>query len=504
MRPASIALAVASSILLFLAQQAHADDPWSNSRYQLGGGNNSRQANQYGATIGSGAPSATQAPSPLDRAQNAVVGTAGTLRDGVEAGIRQANQTGGQIVSGTASAGRDLGQQFQSATGLDGQSQPSSSNTWPAPPPTPSSPTNAGALNGTTSRTATTTSSSGWTSIHSDMAPPTLLAPPLVPLSNSSSGSFSSSTSAGPSFPTAPPAGPSFDNSKNQRDQFHSLLADPSASSRQNSAPAPAATSSAARAPDWSSGWGTNAPSQPSLGGASDTAFGRGSGPSVAPPLPRVAPEVPRSTTGGFANDTDPWNRPFPDTSTTSSPASSAPSNNPLRGSASAPTADDRYNPAPATSQNGSSIWAGLPAPSAASPNAPLGNLNSQPGLNNQPSTGFGNFPNQSNMAQPNLGPSPAGQNVAGQPLLNRPNPTQPGGNMSTLGFGNQNGLLGPQSMNQEQVPWMPLLAVSLTLAGSLGANLYLGWSYADARHRYHLLVRRSTESFHKATGIAA
>jgi hypothetical protein len=88
--------------------------------------------------------------------------------------------------------------------------------------------------------------------------------------------------------------------------------------------------------------------------------------------------------------------------------------------------------------------------------------------------------------------------------MLNQPNLTQSGGNMSTLGFGNQNGLMGQQPMNQEQLPWMPLLAVSLTLAGSLGANLYLGWSYADARHRYHLLVRRSTESFHKATGIAA
>jgi hypothetical protein len=55
-----------------------------------------------------------------------------------------------------------------------------------------------------------------------------------------------------------------------------------------------------------------------------------------------------------------------------------------------------------------------------------------------------------------------------------------------------------------EEVPWKPLLAVSLALAGSLGANLFLGWSYADARHRYHALVAKTTHSFQQAAGLAA
>jgi hypothetical protein len=57
---------------------------------------------------------------------------------------------------------------------------------------------------------------------------------------------------------------------------------------------------------------------------------------------------------------------------------------------------------------------------------------------------------------------------------------------------------------SSQEVPWKPLLAVSLALAGSLGANLFLGWSYADARHRYLTLVAKTTHSFQKAAGIAA
>ena len=60
------------------------------------------------------------------------------------------------------------------------------------------------------------------------------------------------------------------------------------------------------------------------------------------------------------------------------------------------------------------------------------------------------------------------------------------------------------QSASAEDVPWKPLLAVSLALAGSLGANLFLGWSYAEARHRYRSLVAKTTHSFQKAAGIAA
>jgi hypothetical protein len=476
-----------------------ADDPWANERYQLGGGNNSRQANQFGATIGSGAPAATQAPSLLDRGQNAVVGTASTLRDGIESGIKQANnqlnQAGGQIINGTTNTGRELGQQFQNVTGLGSQSQAQSAATWPAPPPALST-TSAAQSSAPTTRP---TSSAGWTSIRSDMAPPTLLAPPLTPLSNSATGNFSSTTGAGPSFPPAAPPNNSASSTSNngspQRDQFHSVLADPTSASRQNAAASTATGQSAAKSPDWSSGWGNTAPNQATIGRTNDNTIGSGNN-SSSSTLPRVGPGVPRQTTGGFATDTDPWNR--------TAPAATS-NNNPARGSPATAGLSDRYNQPAAPSQNGANLWADLPSQSTApSANAPQASVNNQPGINNQPSTSFSNFPNQQNtgqstLGQPGLNPSTMGQNVAGQPLLN-----QPGGNMSTLGFGNQNAMLGQQPMTPDEHPWGLLLVASVSLAGSLGANLFLGWSYADARHRYHLLVRRTTESFHKATGIAA
>jgi hypothetical protein len=49
-----------------------------------------------------------------------------------------------------------------------------------------------------------------------------------------------------------------------------------------------------------------------------------------------------------------------------------------------------------------------------------------------------------------------------------------------------------------EQPPWMPLLVVSLSLAGSLGANLFLGWSYLDARQKYRTLVRKTADTFRR------
>jgi hypothetical protein len=54
-----------------------------------------------------------------------------------------------------------------------------------------------------------------------------------------------------------------------------------------------------------------------------------------------------------------------------------------------------------------------------------------------------------------------------------------------------------------EQVPWAPLLFVSLTLAGSIGANLFLGWSYMDARQKYRHLVQKTANKFRRATAAA-
>jgi hypothetical protein len=63
-----------------------------------------------------------------------------------------------------------------------------------------------------------------------------------------------------------------------------------------------------------------------------------------------------------------------------------------------------------------------------------------------------------------------------------------------------------PQRTNQSpsvssaaQPPWLPLLVVSLSLMGSLSANLFLGWSYMDARQKYRRLVRKTADKFRRA-----
>jgi hypothetical protein len=50
-----------------------------------------------------------------------------------------------------------------------------------------------------------------------------------------------------------------------------------------------------------------------------------------------------------------------------------------------------------------------------------------------------------------------------------------------------------------DEPPWLPLLLVSLSLMGSLSANLFLGWSYMDARQKYRSLVRKTADKFRRA-----
>jgi hypothetical protein len=54
-----------------------------------------------------------------------------------------------------------------------------------------------------------------------------------------------------------------------------------------------------------------------------------------------------------------------------------------------------------------------------------------------------------------------------------------------------------------DEPPWVPLLVVSLSLAGSIGANLFLGWSYMDARQKYRSLVQKTANTFRRATAAA-
>jgi hypothetical protein len=84
----------------------------------------------------------------------------------------------------------------------------------------------------------------------------------------------------------------------------------------------------------------------------------------------------------------------------------------------------------------------------------------------------------ESNYAAPALGRAPAATIVGAKPDATSANPPT-------------------------EAPWMPLIVVSLSLVGSLSANLFLGWSYVDARHRYSVLVRKTANKFRRAAEAA-
>jgi hypothetical protein len=65
------------------------------------------------------------------------------------------------------------------------------------------------------------------------------------------------------------------------------------------------------------------------------------------------------------------------------------------------------------------------------------------------------------------------------------------------------NGTKPLQTPGGEPQPWVTLLAAILGLAGSLAGNVYLGWSYLDARQKYQALVRRTADTFRR-TKVAA
>jgi hypothetical protein len=63
--------------------------------------------------------------------------------------------------------------------------------------------------------------------------------------------------------------------------------------------------------------------------------------------------------------------------------------------------------------------------------------------------------------------------------------------------------LAPPQTVSPNDKPWMPLVLVGFGLAGSIGANLFLGWSYLDARRRYSSLAQKTADTFRHAREAA-
>jgi hypothetical protein len=90
-------------------------------------------------------------------------------------------------------------------------------------------------------------------------------------------------------------------------------------------------------------------------------------------------------------------------------------------------------------------------------------------------------------------------QPLAATPTTQPTNSTVPGSSVNSAPLANNmSNLAGPTAVTTDQPPWLPLLVVSLSLMGSLSANVFLGWSYMDARQKYRLLVQKTADTFRR------
>jgi hypothetical protein len=420
------------------------DDGWSGDRYPPATGS-TRQYDQRGASIGvEPIRTAQNDPWTIDNAKQTATEAGNSLRDSFNSGIQQTNQ---QISDGTQKmlnsaqqSGSEFGQQLQDMTGFG-----STSSAPPAAAATSrSSQSSWPAPPPLASPQSSAPAMSGATAATAPgwSSIKAELAPPRLP-----TPSIPNVTRMASNAPSSRSAGPSFPPPPATNSQpLHSVLADPSASSS-NSANQ-----------DWASVWGTS--SMPS-----SSAHGSDVGVGMVPVTPRVSNAFPAPPTQTATVDPDAarWAWPSPTSTGTAITANSNPAG---------AVADDRYKTSSIGSANGADAWADFPSQQNNSANSgPTDRVAAQSPSHVIPAS------------------SPQNQPIAGnQPVIG----VQPSANPQQ------------QGPRPEEVPWKPLLAVSLALAGSLGANLFLGWSYADARHRYLALVAKTTHTFQKAAGLAA
>ncbi len=411
---------------------------------------------RYGYPVTASQPAVGPPPSISDRAQNAVSETATSLRDG----------------------GQALGQQFQNWTGAAARqvqsapTQPKYSSPF-APPtttqsanPSPSSPArgNAAPPPWPTASTPTSTGtaprwpdSTGAAAAATDRS---VLVDSSAPSANTGWPSAVSNTGAPPpllvpQFPTtntnavpiensATHNGRSYSSDSSRQTTIHSPLTAP---------PGQSATPSAAPANNWLNGWDTNSPApQVTIGrtgnSPSATNTGRNADGLAAQPAAISSPESKRTRdrkSSDFRID-DPW----PQT--------------------------------PQPSINGQTEFGSGTATIASKPTLTTGSNSTQ-----QPSLPTINPPAN--------GPAATNVNPAGF----TPNGAQSAGGVNGVARA------GPTSAtNNPPQPWVPLIAAVLSLAGSLAANLFLGWSYLDARQKYESLVRRTAETFRRTKPAAA
>jgi hypothetical protein len=469
MRSATILIVLSATSVTFASQPAavthtanFAGQSWSpdNSTAPAAGSNYDR----YGQPISTSGSTIGPPPSITSRAQQAFNETGTTLRDGVDAGIRTANeqlQNVGNNLKTTAEQtfGR-YNDQLQpiSPIGTTTSSPASTTTSRPkngvSPPPwsTSSSSTApsfsiAASPPPTTSRSvdqtfspgmAPTRTDTGWTSIGSGVAAPPLLIPQLPPATVTASPRMAA-TNNGPTFPSTT------GTQSVESPQMRSLLT--------NNTDQPASRSNTN---DWVTGWTNNSNNNNNVD----------SGATIS-----RANNTPTIGAGARGNDL---------------------------------VAVERSN---ANSQNNRSQQTGT------NWDDPWGGADSWSGQNSQRSgAGGGQAPGIS-AAQQSPGISAGGSLAGNLPAQPPPAPTAgaptntgsvplpaiPPGNNVTLPKQNPD----VQAAANGQPQWMTLAVVLLSLVGSLSANVFLGMSYMDARQKYQSLVRRTADSFRSSPAAA-
>ncbi|HEY2250124.1 MAG TPA: hypothetical protein VGH74_03645, partial [Planctomycetaceae bacterium] len=291
---------IITGVTLFPVGVAAQTPAWSGGTTAPTGATN---YDRYGQPI-------TSAPATISqRTQNGISQTGNAMRDGVEAGIQQAND---QISRGASQAWDSTrnavtGQQSSTAPAF-GSTPSTTTSPWPATPSAASS-APGWPSNSTAGRGAAATSSNvtpvdgGWTSIGTSVPSPPLLVPqsPMQSPTTTNFGGNSNGT-ATRNTTTYPAVAAS------EQTPLHSVLADPSRSP--TSANKPEET--------WPTNWNNNGTSQPAAIGRNSSPSSLGStvrDPDLVP-LANNNGTTPQDSRGpmigrpneGFSN-TNPWNQ---------------------------------------------------------------------------------------------------------------------------------------------------------------------------------------------------
>jgi hypothetical protein len=398
------------------------------------------------------APAASQPQSISGRTQNAFNETTTTLREGFNTGVRAAGNgisSAAQQTFGTSGYPSQSTNPFTTQPAAPPAGATTRSNS--APPPWPTNP-----------GTPAPPPASSWDS-STPVTPVdrSVLANPSPPPSSSGWSSIGSTIAAPPMLlpqmpaPTnsvAPLNTTSFDNGPSFTTD--SYRGQPSFGSGTNtssqSSPPPSTIRPTAAPANWAATWDGSAENNSASMGrtANNQTRPASTRDSDFPTSPRLGTNL-QDTRNTVAKPTDSWT-------------------------------DDSW------SRNSQSPQNGVGASIGASKTGGIGSANNyaptiQPPMNAQPNS------------PPSIGP------IGGTPSFGAPNP---------------NPLQQPLTVNAakptqaptngEPQSWVTLLAAILGLAGSLAGNVYLGWSYLDARQKYQALVRRTADTFRRTKSVAA